>query len=208
MAESPAGPALEPDEGTVAGGRAWGPLPAAYGPLAKRHHALYREDGERTAELPVGGTKARQQVAQIPAATRMVPPSWGAVAPAAGPPRAWRSDEDDDAPRTGSTIRHVDVLSVAKVSLVFYLIILAVVVIASIMLWYAADAFGTLHSIEKSVRTLFDLRSFTLHVAAVALYTCAGGGVLAVAGTLANVLAAVVYNLISDLVGGVKVDVE
>jgi hypothetical protein len=96
------------------------------------------------------------------------------------------------------------VWSVAKVSIVFYLLILVAVVVASVMLWYVADAAGSLQSIEKSVRTLFSLSKFTLHPGAVALYTALGGAVLAVVGTLGNILGALMYNLISDLVGGIR----
>jgi hypothetical protein len=105
------------------------------------------------------------------------------------------------------TVRHLDVWTVAKVSLVFYVLILGAVVVASVMLWYIADAVGSTQSIEKSVRTLFDLSKFTLHPSQVATYTSIGGGVLAVSGTLANILAALMYNLISDLVGGIRFDV-
>jgi hypothetical protein len=96
---------------------------------------------------------------------------------------------------------------VAKVSIIFYLLILVAVVVASVMLWYIADAAGSIQSIEKSVRTLFSLSKFTLHPGSVALYTSLGGAVLAVVGTLGNVLAALMYNLISDLVGGIRFDV-
>ncbi len=108
---------------------------------------------------------------------------------------------------TRGTVRHVNVLSVVKVSLVFYLIVLASVVLASVLLWYTANALGSVHSIEKSVKTLFDLKTFTLHPANVAKYTAAGGGVIAIAGTLFNLLAAFTYNLISDAVGGIRFEV-
>jgi len=69
------------------------------------------------------------------------------------------------------------------------------------------DALGSIDSIEKSIKTLFDLKTFTLHPANVAKYTAAGGAVIAVAGTLFNVLAAFTYNLISDAVGGIRFEV-
>ena len=85
--------------------------------------------------------------------------------------------------------------------------VLVAIVVASVMLWYVANAFGSIQSIEKSVKTLFDLSKFTLHPKSVAEYTAIGGGILAVAGTFANILAALMYNLISDLVGGLRFDV-
>jgi hypothetical protein len=110
--------------------------------------------------------------------------------------------------RARATVRHLDVLTVLRVSVIFYLIFLAIVVVASVLLVDAANAFGTLPSLEKSIRTLFDLKTFTIHPSVVAAYTSAGGAMLAVAGVLANVLAALIYNLIADVVGGIRVEVD
>lgn len=155
---------------------------------------------------------ARSSEPVADAAPTTAPPSsnGAAAAPARQVPaerRPVRSRRPAEAWARG-TVRHVDVLSVAKVSLIFYLLVLIIVVVASVLLWVVADAFGSIHSIERSVKTLFDLKKFTLHPTTVAAYTSAGGVVLAVAGTLANVLAALMYNLISDLVGGVRIDVS
>ena len=84
---------------------------------------------------------------------------------------------------------------------------LASVVVASVLLWYTANALGSIDSIEKSIKTLFDLKTFTLHPANVAKWTAVGGAVIAIAGTLFNVLAAFTYNLISDAVGGIRFEV-
>ncbi len=102
----------------------------------------------------------------------------------------------------------LDVYSVAKVSIVFYLILLVIFVIASIFLWLVADAFGAVDSIQRSIRSLFDVKSYVLHPGTIALYTSAAGAVLAVAGTIANVLAAVIYNLISEVIGGIRLGVS
>jgi hypothetical protein len=110
--------------------------------------------------------------------------------------------------RSRATVRHIDILTVARVSLIFYLVVLAIFVIASVLLYYAARTFGTLPSMEKDIKTLFSLKSFVIHPKAVAEYTAAGGLVLAVAGTFANILLALVYNLIAEVVGGVRVEVD
>ena len=102
------------------------------------------------------------------------------------------------------TVSHVNITTVIRVSLMLYLVFLAVVVIAAMLLWVAADQTGVLTSIDKSVRSLFSLKEFVLHASAVAEYTAAGGAVLAVAGTLLNVVAALIYNLIADIVGGIS----
>lgn len=110
--------------------------------------------------------------------------------------------------RSRATIRHLDIMTVIRVSVIFWLVMLVALVVASVLLWTFADAFGSLPSIEKSVRTLFSLKSFTLHPSTIAMYTAAGGLVIAVAGILANIVLALIYNLIADVVGGVRVELE
>jgi len=147
---------------------------------------------------PDGGGVSARTPAGVPLRTR--PQARGAIPStrrtSREPRRRWAQSE--------RTVRHLDVWSVAKVSLVFYLLLLIAVVVASVMLWYLADAVGAIQSIEKSVRTLFDLSKFTLHPVAVATYTSIGGAILALGGTLANILVAFMYNLISDVVGGIR----
>jgi hypothetical protein len=105
-------------------------------------------------------------------------------------------------------VRHIDIWTVVRVSLIFYLITAVILVASSLLLWYAADAFGTLPSIEKSIRTLFGLKSFKIHPGIVAGYMALAGIVLSVAGAAANVLGALIYNLISDVVGGIRIELE
>jgi hypothetical protein len=132
----------------------------------------------------------------------------GAVVAAGSVAPRRRQRRRADRVRSRVTIRHVDVWTVARVSIVFYLLVAIAVVVASVLLWYAANAYGSLTSIEKSIRTLFDLKTFTLHVGRVAEYTAAGGLVLCLVGTLFNILAALTYNLICDIVGGFRIEVE
>lgn len=105
------------------------------------------------------------------------------------------------------TVTHLDLRSVAKVSAVFYLIVLVVMVIASVLLWVVADAAGAVHSIDHSVQSLFGVKRYALHPGTIAMYSCAAGAVVAVTGTLVNLLAATVYNLIAESVGGIRVKV-
>jgi hypothetical protein len=203
-----------------------GPTPAWDGPPAPAQTEAQapaaparRESGRQGAAAP----SEADAWAEDPAALAV---GAGAVAPGATRPRPAQDRtgprqpvEPDVEPRRSRragrpqwaqsrrTVRHLDVWTVAKVSLIFYLIILLAVVVASVMLWYVADAVGAVQSIQKSARTLFSLSKFTLHPSAVAEYTSAGGAVLAVAGTFGNILAALMYNLISDLVGGIRFDV-
>lgn len=100
-------------------------------------------------------------------------------------------------------VRRVHPWSVLKISLLFYLSACIVLLTAGVLLWVAADRAGFVDNIESFIGdTGFNdfrflpgqiLRGFVIF-----------GLVLAVAGTIANVLLAVLFNLISDVVGGLK----
>jgi hypothetical protein len=102
-------------------------------------------------------------------------------------------------------VRRIDTWTVFKVSLVFYLLALIILVVAGIILWNVAEAFGTITSIQKSAKSLFDLSHFVIKPIPLLEYTTAGGAILCVLGTIVNTVVALLYNLISDVVGGVQV---
>ena len=107
--------------------------------------------------------------------------------------------------RSRRIVRRLDTWTVLKVSAVFYLCAWLIVLVAVVLLWIIASAVGSIHDIEKAIRTLFDYNTYRLHAGAVFFYTAAGGLLLALIGTLVNTLAAVLYNLISDVAGGLQV---
>jgi hypothetical protein len=137
-----------------------------------------------------------------PPVARPAPPSGPAVST-----RSLRPPRRAEGPGATRTLRQIDPWSVLRLSLLFYLCVLLVLLVAGIVLWNIASVFGVLHNFEKFIRQLFDLQSFTLHPV-VALEAFALGGVLLVLlGTAVNVIAACLYNLISDVAGGVRVTV-
>ncbi|MDQ1429163.1 MAG: hypothetical protein QOK39_2639 [Acidimicrobiaceae bacterium] len=106
--------------------------------------------------------------------------------------------------RTRRVVRKIDVWTVLKMSILFYLCVLLVFLVAGIVLWNIAQAFDVIHSVEKFVRSILDLQKFTFHPGVVLQSYLFGGAILVLLGTGANVLAALLYNLISDVVGGVQ----
>lgn len=131
---------------------------------------------------------------------RAAPPRDGRVS-RPGPSRGARVVQGR---RTRRVVRKIDVWTVLKMSLLFYLCVLLVMLIAGIVLWNIADAFNIIHSVEKFIRSIFDLAKFTFHPAVVLQSAALGGLILVVMATGANVLIALLYNLISDVVGGVQ----
>lgn len=105
-------------------------------------------------------------------------------------------------------VRRIEPASVLRLSLVAYLAILVVIVVAASALWGIAVAFGAIHSIDRGVEQLFGYRSFRLEWLQVLGAAVAIGAVLVIIGTLANVIAALAYNLASGSRGGVAVMVE
>lgn len=102
-------------------------------------------------------------------------------------------------------MRRLDTWTVFKVSMLFYLCMGLIVLLAGVVLWNVAVGSGTLNNVEKFVRTLLDLKTFKLHPHTILRYGAVIVGLLVLAGTFINVVAALMYNLISDVVGGIQV---
>jgi len=104
-------------------------------------------------------------------------------------------------------IRHVDPWSVLKVSLVFYLCLFVVLMVAGVVLWNIASATGTIGDVEGFFKDAGAFETFSFDGLTVFWATFLIGLILAIAAAAVNVLVAVLFNLISDLVGGVRVTV-
>jgi hypothetical protein len=139
-------------------------------------------------------------------------------------PAAPQSTDDVDAPDGGRRtlgyrrqrfearkvrrlIRHVDPWSMLKLSLLVSLCMWLILVIASVVLWTVARNAGTVESIESFVNSSLSLQDWSLEGDVLfrqfALITL----LLSLAFTAATVVASLVFNLVSDIIGGVWVSV-
>jgi transmembrane protein DUF3566 len=105
------------------------------------------------------------------------------------------------------TIRSVDLWSVLKVSICFYLCSLIVLLVAGIMLWWIASAAGVIDSVQSFVGELVDNKDFQFLSWQVLRASTLVGLVIVCIFTVLTVLAAAFYNLFSELLGGVEVTV-
>lgn len=142
-----------------------------------------------------------------PGATPQAPPK-----PSGRPPRppiklTPRRDSPSQARMVGRTIVKIDTRTVFVVSLLFYLCGLVVLLVAGIVLWIVASLAGGINSINHFIQQLFGYKSFNLIGFRVLFVTIAAGIVLTLLGTMVNVIIAAVFNLVSDVVGGVRVAV-
>jgi len=102
-------------------------------------------------------------------------------------------------------IRKVRPWSVLKVSFFFYLCVMAVIVGAFVILYGVLGALGALDSVTKLIRDLFADQSFTIHGDWLFTRGVAVAFAMVILWTLINVFVTLLYNLISDVVGGIEV---
>jgi len=108
--------------------------------------------------------------------------------------------------RVTRVVRHVDTWSVFKVALAFSAVLYLVCLVAGVLLWNVAYATGTINNVEKFFEQ-FGWSSFRFRGGEIFHNAWVGGLFIAFGLTGMVVLAATVFNLITDLVGGVRVSV-
>lgn len=108
--------------------------------------------------------------------------------------------------RVTRVVRTVDTWSVFKVALVFSLFLYAVVLTAGVLLWQVAQNTGTVDNVERFFES-FGWQTFELKGGAIYHNAWVGGLFLVVGLTGLCVLTATMFNLIADLVGGIRVTV-
>lgn len=111
-----------------------------------------------------------------------------------------------EARRVRRIIRHIDPWSVLKVSLVFFICVWIMFMVAVVIVWSIAQSSGTVDKIESFVNDL-GVTGWKLNSTFVFRQYGLFGLVMVFAGTTASVISAIIFNLISDLVGGVWVSV-
>lgn len=118
-----------------------------------------------------------------------------------------RSGERYEARKVRRLVRHVEPWSVLKISLIFYFCIWIILLVAGAILWRVADSSGMIDNIEKFIKEIFALKSFSFDATRIFRIYAVGGLVTVVAATGFTVLMSVLFNLISDLTGGVRITV-
>jgi hypothetical protein len=104
-------------------------------------------------------------------------------------------------------VRHVSPWSVFKVSVLFYACMWVVFLIAGVLLWNVAQRTGVITNIEKFYAKSTGEQFHEIDGRGVFRSAAFVGAALAVATTGLTVLMSVLFNLITDLVGGIRVSV-
>jgi hypothetical protein len=172
--------------------------------------ARTRGDGSPSAR------RARSAAAAAPAPTKIAPETDAPAQPA--PARshgATRVAARATLPATGprpprrvrQTIKKVDLWSVLKISLCFYLCEMVVFVVALVSLWLIADSFGIIGHVEKFIGDLVSSKDFHFISAGMFRGVALVALVLVALQVVATVIAAAFYNLFAELFGGIEVTV-
>jgi hypothetical protein len=107
------------------------------------------------------------------------------------------------------TVRSIDLWSVLKVSICFYLCALIVMLLAGTMLWWIASAAGVVGNVEHLVGELVSNKKNSFHFLSWEVLRAATliGLVMVCILTVITVLAAAFYNLFAELLGGIEITV-
>ncbi len=154
-------------------------------------------------DLPVGEQRPEER------ATEPVTPGRAARA---GSPRAPRPVPVPPR-RTRVTIRSFGVLSVLKYSVLFYVCVMLVIWLALLLIYLVLQAGGVIDTLGEQLGCIVNEPQGTtsacvpVAIDGVQLFTVGFFGAMLLAGVLAliNMFVAIMYNLISDLVGGINV---
>ncbi|MCZ7535599.1 MAG: DUF3566 domain-containing protein [Acidimicrobiia bacterium] len=134
--------------------------------------------------------------------------------------RAWRGESRRDKRGVGTaprrrpverryrqTIRRIDLWSVVKISICFYLCALVVLLVAAMVLWWIATAFGAVKNVEDFIGTLIGSDDFELLTWRLLRGATLIGLVLVCIMVVTTVVGAAFYNLFSEILGGVEITV-
>ncbi len=110
--------------------------------------------------------------------------------------------------RVRLVVRRIEPWTVLKFSVLLFATLYLVILVAGLVLWAAATATGLRENIETFIGDLIASDDFRILGPTMFRASVVGGLVLVVMGTGFNVLLAVLYNLISDVVGGIIVVFE
>lgn len=111
--------------------------------------------------------------------------------------------------RVRRIVRHIEPWSVLKLSVVFFACMWLILLIAGVLLWAVAEEYQVLQNTEDLAEDLFGLddeNEFWNGSLIFRSYSIATL-LLCISGICVNVIMCVIYNLVADLIGGIRMTV-
>ena len=154
-----------------------------------------------------GGTVVDDELHWQPEPTRpaAATPAPAPVAPVPAPRPVAQVEPER---RYRQTIHRVDLWSVLKIAVCFYICGMAVTMVALVSLWLIADAAGVIHSVEKFFGDLLQTKDFTFLDGEILRGSLLVAAVLVVLQIVITVIAAAFYNVFAELFGGVEITIS
>jgi len=107
--------------------------------------------------------------------------------------------------RVRRVLRKIDTWSLAKLAFLLHACFAIVFLVAGLILWFAADGAGAITTIEDAVKANLRLDTFSIDGTVLFRAALMGSVLSTIIGTLLWVLGAFLFNLLSDLTGGIQV---
>jgi hypothetical protein len=136
----------------------------------------------------------------------LVPPMAGAD-DEVGETRRERPTSRVRARKVQRVVRRIDPWSILKLSAAFYACLWLILVVAGFILWRVAVATGTIGNVESLFAELLASESFTIDGAQILRASAVAGLILVFAGTALTVMMTVLFNLLSEMTGGIRLAV-
>jgi hypothetical protein len=106
--------------------------------------------------------------------------------------------------RVHRIVRRVDPWSVLKLSLIFYFCVWLMVVVSGVLIWGVAVGSGTVEGLEGFIERLLGFEEFQFNADQIFRLFAMGGLILVFLATAVTAILTVLFNLISDLIGGIR----
>lgn len=110
--------------------------------------------------------------------------------------------------RVRVVVRRVEPVSVLKFSLLFYFCVMLIFLFGMLILYWVLGALGVLDSLASFIGGLYGDDAFKFNGGWIFTWLFVLGIVGVVAWSLINVCVAFLYNLVSDIVGGVQITLD
>jgi uncharacterized membrane protein len=136
------------------------------------------------------------------------PEDLAAPSPARQPKPAKAQKARKQERRFRQTVQRIDLWSVTKMALCFYISAMAVVVVALVALWAVADSAGIIDNVEKFIGDLFSAKDFHFVSDQVLRGAVLVAIVLVALMVVFTIIAASFYNIFAELFGGIEITIR
>ncbi|MEY3360647.1 MAG: hypothetical protein RL531_366 [Actinomycetota bacterium] len=102
-------------------------------------------------------------------------------------------------------VRRIDIWSVVRITLLFNVALLVILVIASVIIWLVAAALGAISGLEEFLGSLLSARNFRFASVQILEGFVLVGLVMVAISTMMTTIAALIYNVFAEWTGGIEV---